>query len=177
MSEKYTLARPYALAAFKLAQEEGEIDLWLDMLRFLVVVTENPDVLKIIKDPRISEFRLATLMLDIASGEFSKTGEDFIRVLVGAGRMSVAHEILYLFQKELDVFKQRTRVKVVSAYPLTFESQQEIRTVMTKRLGQEVDISVIVDTSLIGGVVIHVGDVVIDISLRGRLTQFGLHLS
>nr|VFK59068.1 MAG: F-type H+-transporting ATPase subunit delta [Candidatus Kentron sp. UNK]VFK69003.1 MAG: F-type H+-transporting ATPase subunit delta [Candidatus Kentron sp. UNK] len=174
---KYTLARPYALAAFKLAQEEKKLEPWFEMLRFLAEVTASPDVVKIIQDTRVSKLRLVTLVLDLAEGKLSKTRKNFIRVLAEAGRMGIIQEILELFEKELDSFEKRSRVKVMSAYPLTPARQEDIKVAMTKRLGREVILSVDVDKSLIGGVVIRVGDVVIDISLRGRLTQFGLDLS
>nr|VFK52336.1 MAG: ATP synthase F1 subcomplex delta subunit [Candidatus Kentron sp. TUN]VFK52780.1 MAG: ATP synthase F1 subcomplex delta subunit [Candidatus Kentron sp. TUN]VFK57851.1 MAG: ATP synthase F1 subcomplex delta subunit [Candidatus Kentron sp. TUN] len=177
MAEKYTLARPYALAAFKQAQEEGKLDRWFEMLRFLEVVTANQEMVKIIKDPRVSKSRLVALVLDIAKGRLSKTGENFVRLLVDAGRVDVVQEILQLFEKELDVFKKRVRARVISAYPLTSAYQQDISLAMAKRLGREVILSVAVDRSLIGGVVIRVEDVILDMSLRGRLTQLGLDLS
>ncbi|VFM95997.1 MAG: F-type H+-transporting ATPase subunit delta [Candidatus Kentron sp. G] len=177
MAEKNTLARPYAIAAFKQAQEERKLNRWLGMLRFLVAVAADPDMAKIIKDPRVSKSYLTELLLDITKKNLSKTGENFVRVLVEAGRMEVISEILQLFEKELDKFKKRSRVQVTSAYPLTPAYRQDIEAAMKKRLGREVEISVAVDKSLIGGVVIHAGDVVIDISLRGRLTQLGLDLS
>nr|VFJ44229.1 MAG: F-type H+-transporting ATPase subunit delta [Candidatus Kentron sp. FM]VFJ44576.1 MAG: F-type H+-transporting ATPase subunit delta [Candidatus Kentron sp. FM]VFK06538.1 MAG: F-type H+-transporting ATPase subunit delta [Candidatus Kentron sp. FM] len=177
MAEKNTLARPYAIAAFRQAQEERKLDRWLGMLHFLVAVAADPDMAKIIKDPRVSKSYLTELLLDITKKNLSKTGENFVRVLVEAGRMEVISEILQLFEKELDKFEKRSRIQVTSAYPLTPAYRQDIEAAMKKRLGREVETSVAVDKSLIGGVVIHAGDVVIDISLRGRLTQLGLDLS
>nr|VFK39594.1 MAG: F-type H+-transporting ATPase subunit delta [Candidatus Kentron sp. SD]VFK44954.1 MAG: F-type H+-transporting ATPase subunit delta [Candidatus Kentron sp. SD] len=177
MAEKYTLARPYALAAFKQAREEGNLDMWLEMLRFLASVMKNRETMKIAKDPRVSRSRFVTLILDIAGEKFSRTGGNFIRVLVDAGRMDVTREILRIFEEELDAFKQRIRVKVISAYPLTSRHRQDIALAMAKRFEKKVEISVVVDRSLIGGVVIRVGDVVIDMSLRGRFTRLGLELN
>nr|VFJ97399.1 MAG: F-type H+-transporting ATPase subunit delta [Candidatus Kentron sp. H]VFJ98126.1 MAG: F-type H+-transporting ATPase subunit delta [Candidatus Kentron sp. H]VFK02309.1 MAG: F-type H+-transporting ATPase subunit delta [Candidatus Kentron sp. H] len=176
MAEKNTLARPYAIAAFKQAQEEGKLDKWLDMLRTLAAVAANPDVAKIIKDSRVSKSNLTALLLDISKESLSKTGENFVHVLVYADRMGIVREILQLFEKEVDKFKKRSRVEVTSAYPLTPAYQQDIKTAMIKRLGREAEISVTVDKSLIGGAVIQAGDVVIDMSLRGRLAQLSLDL-
>jgi len=176
MAEKNTLARPYALAAFKQAQEEGKLDMWLGMLRFLSEVASEPSMVEIIKNPRVSKPNLTTLILDIVKGSLSRTGENFVRVVIDAGRMEVVQEILQLFEKEFNTFKKRNRIEVTSAYPLAFAHQQSIKAAMTKRLGLNVEISVTIDESLIGGVVVRVGDVVIDMSLRGRLTQLGLEL-
>lgn len=177
MTEKYMLARPYALAAFKQAQEEGKLDMWFEMLHFLEAVTANPNMVKIIKDPHVSKPRLIALLLDIAKGRLSGTGENFVRILINAGRIDVVREILHSFERELDIFKKRIRVEVISAYPLASAYQQDIKTAVARRLGREVWISMAVDKSLIGGAVIRAGDIVIDISVRGRLTQLGLKLS
>jgi F-type H+-transporting ATPase subunit delta len=177
MAEKNTVAHPYAIAAFSLAKEEAELDGWLEMLRFMAAVAANPDMAKIIKDPRVSKSSLTGLLLDICGGGLSKTEENFIRVLVDANRVGVIREIAQLFERELDRFKKRIRIKVTSAYPLTLAYRQDIKTAMIRRLGRDVEIRVIVDNSLIGGAVIHAGDVVIDMSLRGRLIQLGLDLS
>jgi F-type H+-transporting ATPase subunit delta len=68
-------------------------------------------------------------------------------------------------------------VDVTSAFELTDTQRKNIADSMSKRLGTEVDISVTVDKSLIGGVVIRAGDTVIDASLRGRLSQLGQSLT
>lgn len=177
MAEKNTLARPYALAAFKQAREEGKLELWLDMLQTLATVAADPDMAGIIADPRVPKSTLTELLLDISEGSFSKTGENFVRVLVDAGRMAVVREISQLFEQELHRFKKRSRIEVTSAYPLTPAYQQDIAIAMTERLGVKVDVSVAVDKSLIGGAVIQAGDIVIDMSLHGRLTQLGLELN
>ena len=176
MAEKNTLARPYAIAAFKQAREEGKLDAWLNMLNFLAAVVADPDMARIIKNPRVSKPNLMKLLQDISKGKLSETGENFVRVLVDANRMEVIGEILRLFEDELDRFKKRSRIQVTSAYPLTPTYQQDIKTAMTKRLGREVEISTAVDEALIGGAVIQAGDVVIDLSLRGRMTQLALEL-
>ena len=68
-------------------------------------------------------------------------------------------------------------MEVTSAFALTETQQKTIADSMSKRLGTEVDVSVTVDESLIGGVVIRAGDTVIDASLRGRLNQLGQSLT
>ena len=160
-----------------LLRAKDKLDSWLDMLRFLAAVAESPDMARLIGDPRISKPDLEKLLLDVSKGKLSETGRNFARILVDAGRMGVIAEILRLFEAELDNFKKRSRIQVTSAYPLTPAYRRDVETIMAKRLGREVEVRVKVDKSLIGGAVIRAGDVVIDISLRGRLTQLGLELA
>lgn len=177
MEEKSTLARPYALAAFKHAQEENKLDQWSEMLRFLASVTSDPTMVGIIADPRVARARLTELVLDISKDKLSNTGQNFVRVLAENGRLSLMREIANLFEKYRAEHEKQSRVEVTSAFELDPKYEQAIRGAMEKRLGQAVELSMRIDKALIGGVVIRAGDVVIDASLRGRLNQLRLELS
>ena len=73
--------------------------------------------------------------------------------------------------------KGRDQVHVTSAFDLTDPQRTTIVTAMEKRLGTKVTLDCVVDDSLIGGVVIRAGDLVIDASLRGRLEQLAQTLA
>jgi F-type H+-transporting ATPase subunit delta len=177
MTERTTLARPYAMAAFKQAQEENKLDEWSNMLRFLSMVVRDPTMLGIASHPRVAKERVTTLLFDIGEGKLSETGRNFLRVLIEHHRLSLLPEIAAVFEQERAAFEQRREVAVLTAYRLQSKYQQAIKDAMTKRLGQEVELSVQIDRSLIGGVIIRAGDMVIDASLRGRISQLGLNLS
>lgn len=177
MTEKTTLARPYASAAFKQAQEESKLDEWSNMLQFLSMVVRNPTVLGIVSHPRIETERLTRLLFDIGEGKLSETGQNFLRVLMEHRRLPLLPEIAALFERQRAEFEQRREVEVIAAYRLQTKYQQAIKNAMTKRLGQEVNLSVQIDRSLIGGVIIRAGDTVIDASLRGRISRLELDLS
>lgn len=177
MAEKTTLARPYAIAAFKQAQEESKLDEWSSMLQFLSMVIRNPTVLGIVSHPRIETERLTRLLFDIGEGELSETGQNFLRVLMEHRRLALLPEVAALFEQQRAEFEQRRDVEVITAYQLQTKYQQAIKDAMAKRLGQEVELSMQIDRSLIGGVIIRAGDMVIDASLRGRISRLELDLS
>lgn len=177
MEERNSLARPYALAAFKQALEEGKPEEWADMLRFLAAASSDRMMAGLIADPRVEESRLAQVVLDIGEGRLSKTGSNFVKIIAANRRLSLLREISELFGQELAEHQGRGRVEVVSAYDLDAEQQERIKKAMSKRLGCEVDLTVSIDESLIGGVVIRAGDLVIDGSLRGRLKRLDLSLA
>lgn len=177
MAEKTTLARPYALAAFKQAQDEGKLDEWSTMLQFWSAVVRDPTMAGIVSHPRIDTERLTRLLFDIDEGKLSATGKNFLRVLVEHRRLSLLPEIATLFERQRAEFEQRREVEVLTAYRLQTKHQEAIKDAMKKRLGQEVELSVQIDRSLIGGVIIRAGDMVIDASLRGRISRLELNLS
>jgi F-type H+-transporting ATPase subunit delta len=67
--------------------------------------------------------------------------------------------------------EKRVEVDVVSAYALSESVQKTLAESLKKRLQREVNLNTSVDRSLIGGLVIHAGDMVIDGSVRGRLNK------
>lgn len=176
MEEKSTLARPYALAAFKQAEEEGKLETWSEMLDFLKSVTADPVMAGLVRDPRVETSRLAGLVLDICQGRLTETGENFVRVLVENRRLDIVGEIANVFERQRAESEGRRQVDVLSAYQLNAKQKKAIADSMKERLGRDVELQVKVDKSLIGGAVVRAGDVVLDLSLRGRLRQLAVQL-
>lgn len=171
------LARPYAIAAFKQAQDESKLSAWSDMLALLVTIVRDPTMLGLMANPRVSRAQLAALIIDVGGDAFSDTGKNFVRVLAEYGRLGLAPDIEQIFNKERSALEGRSQVSVKSAYELSKDQVQNIVKAMSERLGTDVNVSVDVDNSLIGGIVIRAGDLVIDASLRGRLGKLALDLT
>lgn len=172
-----SIARPYAIAAFRQAREEGALERWSEMLQFLRAVVSDPAIADIIANPRVERTKLIELISDIGSKTLSKTAGNFLKVLVYQGRLTQMPEIAELFEEQRREEEAKTRVEVVSAFKLSPEYADAIAQVMAKRLAREVDLTVRIDKSIIGGVIIRAGDLVIDASLRGRLQQLAQELS
>ena len=164
-------ARPYAKAAFDEAREQGAVDKWSALLAFLGQVVADPLMQRITRDPRISSERLAALVLDICGERAFAEAENFIRLVVNSERLLLAPEMARLFEEYRASTEGVAEIEVVSAYELDAEEERSITDAMQQRLGMRVDVSKRVDKALIGGVVIRVGDHVIDASLRGQLEK------
>ena len=172
MQDLTTLARPYAVAVFKLAQEAGQLDQWSERLQFLVNLAEDPTMKALIVDPRLEWSKLAGLVIDVAGGQLDDMGKNLVRVLAREhGRLGLLPEIAGIYAEERDAAEKREKVEVISAYTVNPKLESIITEAMKRRLKSEVELETRVDRSLIGGVVIRVGDLVIDASLKGRLRQ------
>ncbi len=172
MEDLTTLARPYAVAIFKLAQEKGELDTWSEMLRFLAEVARDPLLKGLIADPRLEGSRLGALVIDVAGDRLSEYGQNLVKALAEEhGRLALLPGIADGYEQERAAAEKRQKVEVVSAYAVNPQTKETITEAMQKRLGREVELEARIDRSLIGGVVIRAGDLVIDASLRGRLSQ------
>ncbi len=176
MKNVSTLARPYGLAAFKQAQEEGNVKEWTNMLQLLVLVMQDATMRGLIANPKVNNQQLADLIVDVGGDGISETGGNLVRVMAENERLAEMAGVAAVFEEERDRTEGRSHVEVTSAFALTDSQENSIAESMSKRLGTEVDVSVTVDKSLIGGVVIRAGDTVIDASLRGRLSQLGQSL-
>ncbi len=173
MEDASALARPYGLAAFKQAQEEGRIREWGDMLQLLVQIMQDPTMKGLVANPKVNDEQLSALIIDVAGDGLSDTGRNLVRVMAENERLPEMAAVAAVFEEERDRVEGRSHVDVRSAFALSDAEQKSIVETMSKRLGTEVDLSVTVDDSLIGGVVIRAGDTVIDGSIRGRLRQLG----
>jgi F-type H+-transporting ATPase subunit delta len=171
MDDIGTMSRPYAVAAFRQASEEGQVAQWADMLTTLGVVCDDPAMKGLIANPKLDRADVEKLILDVCGDSLSDTGKNFVRLLVENGRLGLAAEIERRFARERAATEGRREVTVISAYPLSDAEAKNLAEKVAGRLGAEVDLSVEIDKNLIGGVIIRAGDVVIDASLRGRLAQ------
>lgn len=171
MAEDSTIARPYALAAFKQAKQEAQLAEWSDMIAFLAKVVGDRQMKGVLSSPKVKREQLADLIIDIGSEVLSKTGANFVRVLADNGRLPYLPEIAEIYEQERAESEGRSQVEVRSAFELNEGQKNQISSTMSKRLGTDVTLSVKVDESLIGGVVIRAGDLVIDASLRGRMNR------
>jgi F-type H+-transporting ATPase subunit delta len=171
MAEVTTIARPYALAAFKQAMEEGNLGKWSEMIETLALIVSDPLMKGLIANPMVKRDQLADLIVDVGGQSLSETGKNFVRVLAEKGRLKLVPEVRTIFEEERADFEGRSRVEVTSAFELDEDQKNKISSAMSKRLGTQVDVSVTVDNALIGGVVIRAGDLVIDASLRGRMSR------
>lgn len=173
MQENLTLARPYATAAFEEARGEGKLKDWSTMLYVLSLVVSDPLMKNVLDNPRLPREKLKDIVLDVCGNYLSEPGRNFVRILVNAGRMPTSPQIYTLFEQKRMEAEGVAEVEVVSAYPLESSQQKEIVDAMSKRLGKKIEVSSRTDKSLIGGVLIRVGDSVIDASMRGKLKQLG----
>ncbi len=171
MQEKITIARPYAQAAFDLATEEGNLAEWSEMLNLLGTIIADENMQPVCVNPRVSKEQLVSLVLELTGDSLSATGKNFVKVLVEAERLLLAPQIHVLFDELKSEAEKVLQVKVSTAFELTAEQQNTIATSMSERFGKKVELSTLIDESLIGGAIIRAGDVVIDSSLRGRLQK------
>ncbi|GAA4858930.1 F0F1 ATP synthase subunit delta [Luteimonas vadosa] len=168
MSQALTLARPYARAAFAIARQDGDFAAWSDALGFAARVAADPRASALLSHPKLDDGdAVALLAPEGASGKFA----NFLALLAEGRRLMLLPEITGLYE-ELRADAERTvKATVTSATELPAGELDNIRAALKRRFGREVQIESAVDEALIGGAVIDAGEIVIDGSLRGKLSR------
>jgi F-type H+-transporting ATPase subunit delta len=175
--ERTTLARPYAEAVFRLARERQALAPWSEMLGFAAAVVRDPQMSRLIDNPRVPRERFVSFFLDVCGKKIDKDGGNFIRVLVENRRIQLLPEIAELYEALRAGAEARVEAEVVSATAVGAEQLKAIAAALKKRLGRDVTLATRLDPSLVGGIVIRAGDLVIDGSVRGKLDALATHLT
>ena len=168
MSQALTLARPYARAAFSLARDAGNLAPWSDALAFAARIAGEPQVAALLGNPKLTDADAVTLLSpDGADDNFG----NLLALLADNRRLALLPEIAGLYEELRAEAEHVLKAKVTSATELPPGELDTIKAALKKRFGREVEIESAVDAALIGGAVIDAGDVVIDGSLRGKLSR------
>ncbi len=178
MSEFTTLARPYAKAAFEVAQAESKQAEWSDALQFIEAVVGNEDFAAVIDSPSMGAEAKGEILIDICAERISATQKNFIKVMAENSRLVLISEIVALFEAHRAEAENTIEATATSAYALSDAQVQSMTSALKKKLGREVTLTTEIDSSLIGGVIIRAGDLVIDGSTQakiGSLTQAVSH--
>jgi F-type H+-transporting ATPase subunit delta len=173
MAEPSTIARPYAEAAFKLADAQGKLADWSAALANLAAVAADERVRAAVSDPNLSDAKAAGLVISILAGKLSGDAENFVRVLAENGRLDVVTEIRTHFEALKNEREGTVEAEIHTAFEMDPAQLADLVARLEKKTGRKVKTRVSVDKALIGGVKVVIGDKVIDGSARAQLAALG----
>jgi F-type H+-transporting ATPase subunit delta len=169
MAEPSTVARPYAEAAFMLAEDGAALVKWSEMLGALALVAQDERVGRAIANPSLSDEQAAGVFIAVLAGKLSAEGENFVRVLAHNKRL----ELLPMIHEQLEALKNEregvVEAAIESAFELSAPQVQDLVQRLEKKTGRRVRTQLSVNKDLIGGVRVLLGDKVIDGSVRAQL--------
>ncbi|HUX31580.1 MAG TPA: F0F1 ATP synthase subunit delta [Thiobacillus sp.] len=176
MSELSTLARPYAEAVFRLAQDENDLAGWSSRLQSLALIVADAQVARLIADPAVAADRVAGLIVEVAGSDLGERGSNFVKVLAENDRLLLLPEIGVQFETLKADAEGTLEATITSAQELSQAQLDELVAGLKARFNRAVNVQVAVDPELIGGAVIAIGDQVIDGSVKGRLQRMSFAL-
>ncbi|STR44857.1 F0F1 ATP synthase subunit delta [Iodobacter fluviatilis] len=176
MAELITVARPYAVAIFRLAKETGTLPLWSDVLAQLALIAGNELALEVVANPKFSVAQVKELLLGLLGGQQSAEVQNFIDAVLENRRFTVLPAVAELFEEYKAADAGEVEARIESAFALTDSQVAELSATLSQQLHRKVTAQVSVNPELIGGVKVTVGDLVVDASVRGKLTALASSL-
>lgn len=172
------IGKRYARAAFELAQQEGGRERWLERLRLLRERVHVPEAYAVLTSPVVpAQRRLEAVDLIDEDGRLGPEVRNLAKLLVEAGRVDAIDAVVEEFERLDDEAAGRIRATVTTAIGLEEEDRRRLTRDLSDRLGHEVRLQSRVDPGILGGVVLQLGDRLVDASLRGRLQQLRRQLA
>lgn len=171
MAELTTLARPYAKAVFADAQEKNSLDAWSSSLALLSVCSADENMAKVLSHPSLTASQQAQALLDVCGDKLNEAAKNLVAILAENKRLALLPEITALYEELKAKMQNAVDVVVTSAFALTDAQSAKLATALKAKLNCEVRMTSEVDESLVGGVIIRAGDLVIDGSITGKLSK------
>jgi F-type H+-transporting ATPase subunit delta len=170
MSEKRTIARPYAKAIFFFAERDGSYVEWLGVLNNLCELVKDTSAINYIKNPTISNKQRSSFISFIYEiFKFSDKEMNLVKLLSKNRRLLFVPDILELYSEYCDEKQGVEKVSVTVASELLEGQYEQILSMLTRYFNRKVDMSYSVDKSIYGGILIKTKGVVVDSTVCGSL--------
>jgi F-type H+-transporting ATPase subunit delta len=162
----------YARGLFELARAEGTLDEVEDELFRFARSFESSDQLRnALTDELVPASRRQSIVEDLLGGKATPTTAQLVSLVVGSGRGRDLPAIIDRLVQRASSSKNLEVAEVRSAVPLSDDQQDRLKAALANATGKQLNVKVIVDPSVLGGLVATVGDTVIDGTVRTRLDQ------
>ena len=175
MAELATIARPYAEALFRVALP-AKLNAWADILSEMAQVAAVPDFQSLAHDPRISRAVVTDTFLAALKVSLDAEAKNFVGMLVDNGRLALLPEIERQFRELKNAHESMADAEILSAFPMDGAQVSDLVSALEKKFGRKLNAKVNVDSALIGGVRVTVGDEVLDFSVSARLQRMHTEL-
>ncbi len=162
----------YARALFEVARAEGTLDEVEDELfRFARSYESSDELRNALTDEMVPAAKRQAIVEDLLGGKATPTTTQLISMVVGSGRGRDLPAIIDKLVQRAANSKNLEVAEVRSAVALTDDQQTRLKAALANATGKQVTLKVVVDPSIVGGIVATVGDTVIDGSVRTRVDQ------
>ncbi|MDA3014295.1 MAG: ATP synthase F1 subunit delta [Actinomycetota bacterium] len=162
----------YARALFEIARAEGTLDEVEDELFRFARSYESSDALRsALTDEMVPAERRQAVVESLLGGKSTATTIQLISMVVGSGRGRDLPEVIDRLVARASESKDLAVAEVRSAVALSDDQQQRLAAALANATGRQVNLKVVIDPSIIGGIVATVGDTVIDGSVRTRVEE------
>ena len=169
MAELATIARPYAEALFKAAKADATAAAqWVEEL---AAIAGNEQLLQFADNPKVSAQQVFDVVAGACKQALPEIGRNFLLTVIENGRVAVLPEIARQFRALVNAQLGASDAVVYSAYEIDSAALADLAGVLEKRFARKLNLQVVLQPELIGGVRVVVGDEVLDLTVKARLEQ------
>ena len=162
----------YAEALFAVARAEGPLaEIEDELFRVAQVIRGNDELRDKLADPHIPVATRQQIVVDLLDGKAEPTTVNLVSLVVGNGRVRDLPAIVDALVAQAASEASKEVAEVRSAIALTDDQKTRLATALGQATGKQIEVKVIIDPSIKGGVVAQIGDTVIDGSVRTRIDQ------
>lgn len=175
MAELATIARPYAEALFKAAA--GQAGALTQQMAALAGVAGHAELRQFADNPKVAASQVFEVVVSAAKTPLDSKVSNLLRAVIDNGRLAALPEIASQFQDLVNAQSGSSDAVIQSAFPIDGAALADVLAALEKRFGRKLNPRVEIDTELIGGVRVVVGDEVLDTSVKARLEQMKVALT
>lgn len=167
------VGKRYAKALFEVAADKQQLDLVeQDLLLIDQVLAQNPAFIKFLQHPQLDKQLKKKELKQAFEGNVSETVLTFMNILIDSDREDAIAAITESYIRQANEARGLVDAKVTSIKPLTDEEKSQLSERYSQLLNKKIRIHNEVDPTIIGGVIVQIGDRLYDGSVRGKLYRF-----
>jgi F-type H+-transporting ATPase subunit delta len=165
------VAKRYAKALLSLGQEDGKYQHYgKELAAFSGLFAINKEFREVIASPAFAvEDRKRILNIILGKGSYSDIVKNFLNLLLDKKRIDAIQEISSYYESLTDEVAQIARVEVVTPRPLREDARQRLEKGLEEMTSKKIRMEILEDKSLLGGLVVKIGDLVLDGSIKAQL--------
>jgi F-type H+-transporting ATPase subunit delta len=168
----FRAARRYAGALFNLARDRDQLQPVAEGLNAVTEAsTASPQLMTILHHPRITQERKKEILSHVFGGQINHDVENLLLMMVEKDRATIIPNVAAQFKRLLDEHLRETDAEAITAIPLTPEQQSALLERLQSTSGMRVRLTTRVDESILGGIVVRIGDKLIDASVASQLDR------
>ena len=172
------IANRYAEALFQLSEDDNITkEIYNELHNVVDIVKSNKDLDNVLKSPLVAKSEKVELIEALFNNKINNNLKNFLKILVEKGRISSLKSIELTFKQLLNEKNNVIEGTVISAIPLTNEKIKELEKTLSKKYNKNVTLENEVDESILGGVLVRLGNSQIDGSVKTRLNNIKDQLS
>ncbi len=168
--KQLNIAKNYSEALLKIGKEQDDAEKLYNQLGDVVSTINNSDDLKkFLMNPLISENDKKEIIYKVFGKDFDLQIINLLNLLADNKRLSLIPTVYYTYEKEYEEYKNILEINIISAVTPNNSSKTRLKNILEKKLNKQIIFNYEINENILGGLIIKIGDKIIDLSLAKKI--------